>query len=284
MNADNISKAVALGNNFSSRALVLANARRIGVHEGTRIENRRVDTSGDLAVALLLLDASAYHISTTFRQHTIALDKSHDANKKAKATMDTIRNGICRFTSETFAFFYPEHDHLFTSVSNPWLTEGIKTARAIALLLPMAIARLASVAYRRRGSWEEKIIAPILDDLVWLANVLVRGLPGGKVTEGTFHVDKIETFHDMFVGYVGEGTQPNNMPAKPVANISPDVSLYLGTKLNSFKWHASHLKEGGSVVIPRHSIMRFGSRAYMATKLLELKPDYQLQSGDFNIL
>lgn len=258
-------KAASIGMDFASQALVIANARRTGFCNGAKIEGRRVDTSGDLAAALLLLDSVAYHIAAIYSRRLQDEQKGQPENrKKAAQNRDLIRNGICRWTSEMHTFFYPGHKHRFVSTANPWLVENAKTYRAMKILLPKAIAELASVSARYKGSWENVLITPVLDHLVWFANDLIQGMPGKPQGEEVFHEKAIGDFRAMHRDFVGEGVQANQPEWRPVSDLPPAVSNYLGTKLDTVKWRVE--AAGGEIVVARGEIIRIGGRAYLVKK------------------
>lgn len=293
MLSKNIEKAQEIGKWFSGAALELANGRRIGRYQGRNIEGRMVDTSGDLAVGLLLLDSVGYHIAQTYDRRTVK-DKKNDAEVKRQGNevRQSIRNGISRYTSEMHKFFYPGHKHTFISTMNPWLVENMHTSRAIRFLLPMAISVLTSVAHRRKGSWENLLIVPILDDLCWLANDLVTDLPGklksaaankGQGAAEVFHKEALVKFAEMHKGFVGEDVVENTMPIKPTEP-SVAVSDYLGAKLNTVAFELSQLEEGDKLSLERFTIVRFGGRGYMALRDLEIEVGYQVQPDDFFLM
>lgn len=289
----NIQKAQDIGKMFSGKALEIANARRIGRYQGRNIEGRLVDTSGDLALGLLLLDSVGYHIAQTYDRRLVK-DKRNDptAKRQGDEVRQDIRNGISRFTSEMHKFFYPEHQHTFVSTMNPWLVENMFTSRAIKFLLPMAITVLTSVASRRKGSWEDVMLSPVLDELCWYANNLIKTLPGKlKTAEGSNDKQQPEVIHHGAMkefllkhrNYVGPGTQANTLPIKP-HEPSTVVSDYLGTKLNTVAFELSQLEEGDKLSVNQFVIVRFGGRGYMALRDLELYVGYQVQSEDFFLL
>ncbi|CAH0448111.1 hypothetical protein SM033_00287 [Vibrio phage vB_VpaM_sm033] len=276
--------AVAIGTMFGSNALLIANARRTGVFNGKKIEGRFVDTSGDLAAALLLLDSAAYHISAIYSRRAEEDFKGQPGGKRKVAqTRDAIRNGICRWTSEMHEFFYPGHKHSFVSTNNPWLVENTKTHRALKLLLPRAIVELASVVTRRKGTWEAMLINDMLSQLVVIANDLIHGMPGKPEEKEVFHADKIGEFRAAHRGFVGTDVKAHQAQWMPHKMISPEVSTYLGSKLNTLKWEIS--ENDGEVVKAQGDIVRIGGRAYLVVAdTIKMQTGYQQVPGELQLL